>query len=191
MLLIRRPRHENAVPMPVVRLPSDAPLRLFLGLWPPPEVHEALIAQSAAWDWPAAARRTRPERLHVTLHFLGDVEAGRLPQLRTGLQVPWQGAELVLDRATVWPGGIAVLEAARVDQALADLHARLAGALRALELPVESRPWRPHVTLARKAFGAHPPQHAPAVAWRMRPAYALVRSLPGGQGYETVAVFGG
>ena len=35
-------------------------------------------------------------------------------------------------------------------------------------------------TLARKASGAHPPLHAHAVTWRMAPAYALLRSLPGG-----------
>lgn len=177
--------------MSVVPQQPTAPFRLFLGLWPHTEVHAALLAHAAQWDWPASARRTRPERLHITLHFLGDVEAGRVPRLGTGLQVPWEGAELVLDRAAVWPGGIAVLEATRIDPALMDLHARLAQALRAVDLPVESRPWRPHVTLARKAFGAHPPLDAPAVTWRIAPAYALVRSLPGGQGYETVAAFGG
>jgi 2'-5' RNA ligase len=175
--------------MSVVPLPSSAPVRLFLGLWPHTEVHAALVAHAAAWDWPPTARRTRPERLHATLHFLGDVEAGRVPQLRTDLRVAWEGGELVLDRPAVWPGGIAVLEATRTAPPLMDLHSRLAQALRALHLPVESRPWRPHVTLARKAFGAHPPLPAQAIAWRVEPAYALVRSLPGGQGYETVAAF--
>jgi 2'-5' RNA ligase len=177
--------------MPVVPAPPAAPVRLFLGLWPHTEVHAALLAHAAAWHWPAAARRTRPERLHITLHFLGDVEPQRVPQLRTGLQVAWEGGELVLDRPAVWPGGIAVLEATRIDKAVMDLHARLARSLRTLDLPVEGRPWRPHVTLARRAFGAHPPLQAPAVTWRMAPAYALVRSLPGGQGYETVAAFAG
>jgi 2'-5' RNA ligase len=177
--------------MPADPRPSSAPVRLFLGLWPQAEVHAALVAHAAAWAWPATARRTRPERLHVTLHFLGDVEAGRVPRLRTDLQVEWEGGDLVLDRAAVWPGGIAVLEATRIAPPLMDLHSRLAQALRALDLPVESRPWRPHVTLARKAFGAHPPLHAQAVTWRLAPAYALVRSLPGGQGYETVAAFAG
>ena len=177
--------------MPVVPHQPASSLRLFLGLWPSTEVHTALVAHAAAWDWPAAARRTRPERLHVTLHFLGNVESERVADLRTGLQVPWEGGELVLDRPTVWPGGIAVLEATRIDPALMDLHARLAHALHALDLPVESRPWRPHVTFARKAFGAHPPLEARPVTWRMAPAYALVRSLPGGQGYETVEAFAG
>ena len=177
------------VPKPLADAEPSA--RLFLGLWPHTEVHAALLSHAAAWDWPPSARRTRPERLHLTLHFLGNVETTRLPSLHAGLQVPWDGGDLVLDRATVWPGGIAVLEATRIAPALADLHARLASALRALDLPVESRPWRPHVTLARKALGAHPPRESAAIPWRVAPAYALVRSLPGGRGYETLATYRG
>ena len=170
---------------------TEPAVRLFLGLWPHTEVHAALLGHAASWDWPVSARRTRPERLHLTLHFLGNVQAARVPSLRAGLQVDWQGGDLVLDRATVWPGGIAVLEAGRIAPALADLRARLGSALDALDLPVESRPWRPHVTLARKASGAHPPREFPAIMWRVAPAYALVRSLPGGRGYETLAAYAG
>jgi 2'-5' RNA ligase len=90
----------------------------------------------------------------------------------------------------VWPGGIAVLEAGQVGSGLVAWHSRLADALRALDLPVEHRPWRPHVTLARKAFGAHPPAVVEPVTWRVEPTYLLVQSLPGGRGYEPVASFG-
>jgi 2'-5' RNA ligase len=168
----------------------DPFVRLFLGLWPSDEGRASLLAHADAWDWPAAARRTRPERLHITLHFIGNVAAARLPELRQALQLTWTAGELTLDRATVWPGGIAVLEAQRIPSALAALHADLGNALRALDLPVESRPWRPHVTLARKAFGAHPPMASQPVQWRAVPGYVLVQSLPGGRGYEPVASFG-
>jgi 2'-5' RNA ligase len=169
--------------------PDAAVLRLFLALWPPPALLPVLAAHADAWSWPQQARRTRPERLHVTLHFLGDVPAARLPDLREGLQLGWEGCELVLDRGTVWPGGIAVLEATQVPPALARLHARLGERLRELELRVESRPYRPHVTLARKAFGARPPASGP-VRWPAGPGFALVRTLGGGRGYETVQAFG-
>jgi hypothetical protein len=44
------------------------------------------------------------------------------------------------------------------------------------------------VTLARKAVGAQP---APApVRWQARPGFALVRSHPGGRGYENLQLFG-
>lgn len=167
----------------------DADLRLFLALWPAADTLAELQLHADAWSWPPQARRTRPERLHVTLHFLGNVAASRLEALRQGLEVEWPGDELVLDRATVWHGGIAVLEATQVPPALAALHAALAEKLEALEVPVESRPYRPHVTLARKAFGARPPAFTP-LRLRAGPGYALVRTLGGGRGYETLQAFG-
>ena len=170
--------------------PEPATLRLFIGLWPPPGAHAALLAHGAAWSWPAAARRMRPERLHVTLHFLGEVASGLLPALCRELALEWTGCELVLDRPVVWPGGIAVLEASAVPEPLAGLHAALAGRLRGLGVPVEERPYRPHVTLAREAVGARPPASPVPVHWQAGPGYALVRSLPGGGGYETLQSFG-
>lgn len=170
--------------------PDPATLRLFIGLWPPPDAHAALVASSQAWSWPAQARRTRPERLHVTLHFLGEVASALLPVLRRDLAVAWSGCELVLDRPVVWPGGIAVLEASAVPGPLADLHGELAGRLHGLGVPVEERRYRPHVTLARKAFGARPPASPGPVRWLAAPGFALVQSLPGGRGYATLQSFG-
>jgi len=165
-------------------------LRLFLALWPAPAFLQQLVAHADGWSWPAQARRTRVERLHVTLHFIGDVAAARLPLLRQGLAVAWDGAgDLVLDKGTVWPGGIAVVEATKVQPPLAQLHAALADRLRALDLPVETRPWRPHVTLARKAMGARPTPFEP-LPWQGTPGYALVRTVGGGRGYETLQCFG-
>jgi RNA 2',3'-cyclic 3'-phosphodiesterase len=170
--------------------PPPAPLRLFLALWPPEDVAAALQAQSDGWTWSAGARRTRPERVHITLHFIGAVPAPQLDALRRSLDVVWSGCELLLDRAEVWPGGIAVLEAARVPQPLAALHATLGERLREAGLPVESRRYRPHVTFARKAQGSRPPSgHAP-LGWNVAPPYVLMQSLPGGRGYVPLARFG-
>lgn len=163
--------------------------RLFLALWPAPATHAALLAHAQQWSWDNA-RRTPPERLHITLHFLGPVPAERLDALRAGLQVDWEGCELLLDRAQVWPGGIAVLEASQVPPELAALHAALGERLRALELPVESRRYRPHVTFARKAVAARPPEAFEPVRWKAGGSYALVESLGGGRGYETLQALG-
>jgi RNA 2',3'-cyclic 3'-phosphodiesterase len=163
--------------------------RLFLALWPPAGVNTELQALAQAWSWPTQARRTPPERLHVTLHFLGAVARTRVPALREALGVPWNGCELVLDRAQVWPGGIAVLEASQVPPPLAGLHLQLGTRLRALEIPVEERRYRPHVTFARKAFGARPPPTFAPVHWPVAPRYELVESLPGGRGYVPLVPF--
>lgn len=177
-------------PATAMHLPSDTSVRLFLGLWPASDVLRAIEDHAAAWDWPAQARRTRPERLHATLHFLGERPAAEVPALREALDVPWEGCELLFDRAAVWGGGIAVLEASDVPPPLAQLHARLRERLVELGVPVETRRYRPHVTLARKAFGARPPAGSPPLRWQAGAQYALVRSLPGGRGYEKLQCFG-
>lgn len=163
--------------------------RLFLGLWPAAEVRAGIEANAAAWHWPPGARRTRPERLHATLHFLGDVPAARVDELREALDLGWEGCTLELDAGEVWPGGIVVLEASRVPPALAELHARLGEALHELGLPVEGRRYRPHVTLARKGQGARPPAFTP-IRWPLAGPYLLVRSLPGGGGYQPIQALG-
>jgi RNA 2',3'-cyclic 3'-phosphodiesterase len=170
--------------------PPLPPLRLFLALWPPAEVAAALQAHAEGWTWSAGARRTRPERLHITLHFIGEVAAADVVPLQEALPGSWEGCELVLDRAEVWPGGIAVLEATRVPQPLATLHEALADRLRARGLPVETRRFRPHVTFARKAQGSRPPATFSPLRWPAGPAYLLVQSLPGGRGYVPLQRFG-
>ncbi|NML45398.1 RNA 2',3'-cyclic phosphodiesterase [Ramlibacter sp. G-1-2-2] len=167
----------------------DESWRLFLGLWPSAEVRGAIVRQADTWRWPAGARRTQPERLHVTLHFLGNVAVERIQPLREALPARWDGCLLELDQAEVSPGGIVVLEAGTVPAPLAALHADLAAVLERLGLPVETRPYRPHVTLARKGQGAQPPAFEP-VAWQLAPDYVLARSLPGGGGYVPVQAFG-
>ena len=173
-----------------MNLPSDTAARLFLGLWPADHVRQAIEDHAAAWQWPPRARRTRSERLHITLHFLGQRPARELPLLRSVLDVGWEGCELQLDRCTIWPGGIAVLEAAEVPPALSRLHAELGSRLAAAGVPVETRPYRPHVTLARQATGARPPPGLPSLRWHASPVYALVQSLPGGRGYQPLQCFG-
>lgn len=173
----------------VVASDGADPARLFVAVWPSRSVQAALAAAADVWAWPAAARRTRPERLHLTLHFIGDVPMARLDELRAHLRLPFEPFDIELGRPDVWRGGIAVLEANAIPAPLHELHARLAQALRTLGLPVEERAWRPHVTLARKAFGLRPPAEVPPVRWRADEGYRLVQSLPGGRGYEPLAGF--
>ena len=150
-------------------------LRLFLVLWPDAAVRAQIARAHQAWAWPPQARRYAPPDWHVTLHFIGAVPAQRLDALRAGLQVPVSPCALVLDQTALWPRGLAVCEACTVPPALRDLQDRLAEALRALALPVESRPWRPHLTLARNAQGAVPPAAGEPVSWPVQ-GYALAAS---------------
>lgn len=165
------------------------PLRLFLALWPSDDLRDAIASWQRSWTWTAHAALIETQRLHLTLHFLGDVAAERLPQLARSLRVPWEPFELTLGRGEVWPNGVAVLRPESDPPPLFQLHAALRHELVALDLPVDERPYRPHLTLARRAHGAKAPTRALALRWPIDAGYVLVRSLPGAGGYEVIECF--
>ena len=152
--------------------------RLFLALWPDPALRHLLKERRDAWAWPKNASPVHPDKLHVTLHFLGGVPGERVPELLEGFAVPFDPFRLELNRAALWHNGIAVLEPERAPPALLALHARLSDALLALGLQPEARSYRPHVTMARRAGGATPPLEVPPVTWDAR-GYSLVESKDG------------
>ncbi|MBV8996538.1 MAG: RNA 2',3'-cyclic phosphodiesterase [Pseudonocardiales bacterium] len=128
-------------------------MRLFVALSPPEEVVEALRTATAALrELAPQLRWTRPEQWHLTLVFLGEVgdevvdeltrrlhrAATRHPPLalslggggRFGHRVLWTGVQGDRDK-------------------LRKLAGSAAAAARRSRLPVEDRPYRPHLTLAR------------------------------------------
>jgi 2'-5' RNA ligase len=166
---------------------AEAPgARLFVGLWPQAPVRAGIVHWQAACTWPAGAHPTPPERLHLTLHFLGQVERQRIPALVRALDLPSPRFDLLLDRATVWSNGVAVLEPGDdVPAALLEFHGRLGEALQRLDVPLETRPFRPHVTLARRAKGAVFLAGAASVHWPVR-GHVLVES---DRGYQVLQCF--
>ena len=163
---------------PTAAGPPPAKLRLFLALWPPAPVRQRLQAWQAQWRWPSRAAVVPGDRLHLTLHFLGAVPRERLDALRAALAVSFTPFELRLGAASLWPRGLAALAPLEIPPPLLALHARLADALRAVELPVEARAFRPHVSLARKAAGALAPARPLALRWPVR-RYTLMQSADG------------
>ena len=157
--------------------PSDT-ARVFIALWPDAGVREQLRAWREGCAWPAAASPVRAEQLHVTLHFLGNIPRVRLPELVEGLDVKFAPFELGFGHPEVWHGGIAVLAPDVVPQALTALHGALGAALQLLGLPLEARPYSPHVTLARRAGAAPGAIQGPPIRWQVD-AYALMESKTG------------
>lgn len=156
----------------------QAQARLFLALWPEPGLRQALLAHQRDWQWPLKCTWVRPENLHLTLHFIGAVPREKLGEITARLAVPLAPFALELGRPALWQAGVAVLEPLAVPSGLLQLRERLGLALQQLGLPVESRPFRPHVTLARHAGGARPPTSAPLLHWPVVD-YALVESAAG------------
>ncbi|MDX9844226.1 MAG: RNA 2',3'-cyclic phosphodiesterase [Aquabacterium sp.] len=163
----------------------DPTLRLFLALWPDDDTRAVLLAWQQAQSWPAGARLTRANDLHLTLHFLGQVPKALLPALKQALPAAGSPVILTLDHLDVWPNGVAVLRPEATPPTLLDLHAHLGDALKQLGLPLESRPYQPHITLARRARGLVPKAALP-LRWTAQ-RYALVLS---DHGYHPLQHYG-
>jgi RNA 2',3'-cyclic 3'-phosphodiesterase len=136
-------------------------LRLFVACDLPPEVERAL----AAWQYSELAGheelRVAPA-LHLTLAFLGGVDAVRLPDLRRILSgISWKRAECRFSDPLFLPAHgkrrVVALElddpAGELRRLQADVSAGLAA--EGLYEP-EKRPWLPHVTVARFRRPGHP-----------------------------------
>jgi 2'-5' RNA ligase len=148
---------------------------LFLALWPDDQVLGQLVAHARQWTWPSGCVPYAPEDWHVTLHFIGHVDADQVADIAANAGVPFQPFELILDQPERWPHGLAVLCATALPKPLRTLYDRLGHALRGLDLPVETRPYQPHTTLARHADAAIPPTASAPVVWWVR-SFSLVAS---------------
>lgn len=161
--------------------PAGDTARLFVALWPPAELAAAMHARYDTTRGPAPVCAEAAERLHLTLHFIGNVQRTRVPELQAALCVPFDAFELRIGACERWPGGLVVaLPDAAVPPALTALHAALGKVLGTLGLRADDRPFRPHVTLARRDAGPWPapPQTAEPLRWPVR-SYLLAESLPG------------
>jgi 2'-5' RNA ligase len=123
-------------------------VRLFIAVWPPPEVVEAIAGlarpelEGVSW--------TRPEQWHITLRFLGWVPDDALPVVVDAveaIELPQEEAPVVtLGPATACFGRRVLQVPARGLEALA---AATVQATAGVGEPPEPRPFAGHLTLAR------------------------------------------
>lgn len=191
--------------------PGGPSLRLFVACELPGEAREALAAVQRLLQEQGAEglRWVRPEGIHLTLKFLGEVPARRLEAIErvlaravrepfrfsvrmaklgsfggsTGLRVVWVGLE----------GEV---------EGLARLAARVDAVLEPLGFPRERRPFAAHLTLARVKEGASPQDRRrlfdllrsmeqPSLPALTLDVVSLMRSTlePGGARYQYLARF--
>ncbi len=173
-------------------MPSEpsARERLFFALWPGPTVRAALARRAREACAGLRGRPTPADNLHVTLAFLGDLDAERRACMEAVAgRLPFEPFDLVLDRLEYVPRNrILWLGAGELPMPLARLAGGLNAGLRECGHEPERRPFRAHITLMRKLD--RPPRHlAPEpLAWHVD-GFALVRSrlAPEGAHYEVVA----
>ncbi len=95
------------------------------------------------------------QNLHLTLHFLGNLTALEIENLTAALKAqPLMNGPIVLsiDSLSTFPSHNSQKYFAaniKPDDQLSTLHSNLSQRLQNLGLPVETRAFRPHITLAR------------------------------------------
>lgn len=143
--------------------------RLFFGLWPDDATRRDLAALTRR-HLPAAAGRPVPARnLHLTLVFLGSVDAEfQSCAERAAGTVRADPFELELCRVGHWARSRVFWTApAQTPDALTGLVAALSRALAHCGYAPETRAYSAHITLARNVRGPLPgAAHAP-VRWRV------------------------
>lgn len=156
--------------------------RLFFALWPPQAVRQALLAQVQGRLPPDHGRRVHPADLHATLVFLGAVSAPRMPCIMEAAEgLDCGGFDLELDYLGYWKRPRVIWAGARRTPAvLTDRVRALQAHLQGCGFEPEPRPFRLHVTLARKARPIEEVGLESPVIWPVA-GFALVESvsLPG------------
>jgi RNA 2',3'-cyclic 3'-phosphodiesterase len=142
-------------------------VRLFVALNLPPAIREGIWAATGPVrerDYPL--KWVRPEGLHLTLKFLGEVAESRGDAVDRALdqasgEGPPRGIPLAIGDFGAFPDprrprvlwvGVAP------EPALELLQHRVERAFEAIGFPAEGRPFRPHIALARAGRGKTPPQ---------------------------------
>jgi RNA 2',3'-cyclic 3'-phosphodiesterase len=179
--------------------PTEATRRLFFAFWPD-EAQRAALTHAARNAVRACGGRPVPAaNLHVTLCFLGSVPEVRVAELgaigrrvAAGWSPPAAPATLAFERLEHWvrPQVLCALAAAAAPPETRAAQ-RLAGALgdaaAATGFTPDLKPFRAHVTLARKVVKAQFDEQIRPVRWEFD-AFALIesRTLAAGPLYSVV-----
>jgi 2'-5' RNA ligase len=156
--------------------------RLFFALWPDPDVRRQLAAASQSVRKNATGRPVPDENLHITLAFLGSVDAevfACVSEAARGLAT--ESFELDIDRAGWWRRtGILWLAPSRAPANLNRLVKALWLALEPCGFWPDYRDFHPHLTIARRCRRASLPEVEP-VHWPVA-EIALLESHTGQRG---------
>ena len=164
--------------------------RLFFALQPTAEQSEALLARMTA-VFAAQSLATIPAgNLHATLCFLGAVDEEKLPALReAAARIRHRSVSISFDTLEYWPTPKIICATASTEgsSAAAELAAALSAELLASGFSPDIKPFRAHLTLARKVSAEQ--AAALALPQAMQPGFvvrsaefALMESRRGEQG---------
>jgi 2'-5' RNA ligase len=157
---------------------STAPTqRLFFALWPPTELSRELHRLAGDPPRGATSRLVAPENIHLTLAFLGSIDASfRECAERTASAVRIEPFTLILEQLGCWPkSGILWVGPGATPEPLLKLVQVLTLGLGECGYQVEERPFAAHLTLARKARPCQPSHSIECHPWEIN-QFHLVQS---------------
>ena len=175
-------------------------MRTFVAVFPPPGLREEVLAKARRLSLRGRVRWSRPENVHLTLKFLGDVREEVLTSLCAAL-------EEVCERHATFETGLAgfgAFPSVRRAQILwvgigagsdemRSLTTDLDAALAPLGFEREKRPYTPHLTLGRargRPASFEPPPEEYLGEFRIRRVELMESTLtPEGAVYRTVRAF--
>lgn len=153
-------------------VPVDTPgatqrIRAFFALVPDEATRLKFVALARDVARRSRGRAITGEHVHLTVAFLGDVEASELPRLRAIADaLPLAGAALDFDVLGAWrASGVAWVAPADVPAPLTAMCTALHESLQQAGFSLDTRPFRPHVTLARRCVQPHPRAHCAPIRW--------------------------
>lgn len=171
--------------------------RLFFALYPdaPKAARIAALGTGLATRHGLRGRLHQPERLHVTLHMLGDFvgfpEREHALALEAAAAVRFEPFEFALDRVLSFDrrGGRnrpCVLGGGTGAESLRAFQRALCAELQRVGLPLETRPYRPHLTFCYDDGLVLEQMLEAPVGWRVG-EFRLMDSLLGRHRHETLA----
>jgi RNA 2',3'-cyclic 3'-phosphodiesterase len=175
-------------------------MRAFVAVFPPPEVGREALAWARSLPSDDRVRWTRPENVHLTLKFLGDVRVEALDGIRAALgEVCAEHApfDAVLAELGAFPSArrakILWIGVGAGSEWLRSLAADVDDALASLSFEREKRPYVPHLTLGRvrgRPLNLDLPSGVEGTEFRVRRVELTESTLaPKGATYRTVGDF--
>ena len=159
--------------------------RLFFALWPDDQTRLELVRLSRSIE-AKGFRPVQPQNVHVTLVFLGNVDtASELLVKHSVAGISAKPFVLTFDRLSYWSRPkVLCLSCSQLVDEVEMLVAALNREVASCGLQTDTRPYQPHITLARHAKYLPDIKFEPIV-WRAE-SFCLVESCsePGGVNYK-------
>jgi len=160
-------------------------LRLFFALWPDDQTRQKLVRLNKSIEI-KGFRPVQPQNVHVTLVFLGNVDAASELLVKhsvTGISA--KPFTWTFDRLSYWSRPkVLCLTCSQLPDEVEKLVTALNREVASCGLQTDTRPYKPHITLARHAKYL-PDINLEPIVWRAE-SFCLVESCsePGGVSYK-------